>query len=240
MSLLSLNARTEVRLIWSSQLAIGVSASSWSEELLRRSCCCLRHVIKQYVSCGGRFKVGVMSRGLLMSFTPLCRIAASEGNQTLRALCRAAHAACILIRDLMLSGNVCEVQPYHHASSLPCALIVLQHMFCQRLSCTPIFIRNMSLRDLSSCFTLVQEEDCVIHTFGIQAMINQRGSDVSSALDDIALAIDLLSAPDPAKDAHRAAGTAHFAPADVPALLCRLRLRECLLKVRECTFCSAH
>ncbi|CAL5223000.1 g5447 [Coccomyxa viridis] len=113
------------------------------------------------------------------------RVAASEGNQTLRALCRAAHAACILIRDLVLSGNVCE------------------------------------------------EEDFVIHTFGIQAMINQRGSDVSSALDDIALAIDLLSAPEPTKDASRAAGTVHFDAANMAALLCRLRLRECLLKALQ-------
>ncbi len=80
----------------------------------------------------------------------------------------------------------------------------------------------------------MQEEDFVIHTFGIQAMINQRGSDVSSALDDIALAIDLLSAPEPTKDASRAAGTVHFDAANMAALLCRLRLRECLLKVLDC------
>ncbi len=89
----------------------------------------------------------------------------------------------------------------------------------------------MPLRGLSLCVVIVQEEDFVIHTFGIQAMINQRGSNVSSALDDLALAIDLLSAPEPAKDASRAPGASHVAPDDVAALLCRLRLRECLLKV---------
>lgn len=78
----------------------------------------------------------------------------------------------------------------------------------------------------------VQEEDFVIHTFGIQAMLNQRGPNVSSALDDIAVAIDLLSAPEPAKDT-RAAGAAHLDAADVAALLCRLRFRECLLKVLD-------
>ena len=51
------------------------------------------------------------------STTHVCRIAASEGNQTLRALCCAAHAACILVRDLVLSGNVCEVWPHRPAWS---------------------------------------------------------------------------------------------------------------------------
>ena len=77
----------------------------------------------------------------------------------------------------------------------------------------------------------MQEEDFVIHTFGIQAMINQRGAGVSAALDDIALAIDLLSTQEPAKDAIRATGAADPDAADVAALLCRLRFRECLLKV---------
>ncbi len=65
-------------------------------------------------------------------------------------------------------------------------------------------------------------------------MINQRGSDVSAALDDIALAIDLLSTQEPAKDASRAVGAAHPDAAELAALLCRLRLRECLLKVLNC------
>ena len=50
---------------------------------------------------------------------------------------------------------------------------------------------------------LLQDEDFVIHVFGVQQMMHARGADVS-ALEDIALAIDLLSAPDSGKDHGRA------------------------------------
>ena len=77
---------------------------------------------------------------------------------------------------------------------------------------------------------LLQDEDFVIHVFGVQQMMHARGADVS-ALEDIALAIDLLSAPDSGKDHGRAQAASLWAAADVPGLLCRLRFREALLKV---------
>ena len=70
----------------------------------------------------------------------------------------------------------------------------------------------------------------MIHIFGVQQVMLARGADVG-ALDDIALAIDLLSAPESGKDFGRAQFASTWAAADVPGLLCRLRFREALLKV---------
>jgi len=77
----------------------------------------------------------------------------------------------------------------------------------------------------------VQDEDFVIHIFGVQSAMSQRGADVT-ALEDIALAIDVLSAQKIGNDASKAHGCGRVDAADVAALLCRLRLRECILKVR--------
>ena len=77
----------------------------------------------------------------------------------------------------------------------------------------------------------VQDEDFVIHIFGVQSAMSQRGADVT-ALEDIALAIDVLSAQEVVNDASKAQGCGRVDAADVTALLCRLRLRECILKVR--------
>ena len=56
------------------------------------------------------------------SLVLFCRVAVSESNPALRALCCAAHAACVLIRDLVLSGNVCEVWSSSPGSIQLCAL----------------------------------------------------------------------------------------------------------------------
>ena len=76
----------------------------------------------------------------------------------------------------------------------------------------------------------MQDEDFVIHIFGVQSAMNQRGADVS-ALEDIALAIDMLSDPNVGKDTGKAGATGRIDPADVAGLLCRLRFRESLFKV---------
>jgi len=80
----------------------------------------------------------------------------------------------------------------------------------------------------------VQDEDFVIHIFGVQSAMSQRGADVT-ALEDIALAIDVLSDQEIVNDASKANGCGRVDAADVAALLCRLRLRECILKVRTGT-----
>lgn len=76
----------------------------------------------------------------------------------------------------------------------------------------------------------MQDEDFVIHIFGVQSVMNQRGTDIS-ALENITLAVDLLSGPEPARDAGKAQASGRMEAADVASLLCRLRFRECLLKV---------
>ena len=76
----------------------------------------------------------------------------------------------------------------------------------------------------------MQDEDFVIHIFGAQSAMSQRGADVT-ALEDIALAIDVLSKQEIVNDASKAQGCGRVDAADVVALLCRLRLRECILKV---------
>lgn len=43
----------------------------------------------------------------------LCSISHAEGDVPLRALCRIVHATSILVRDLILAGNVCEVCAAH-------------------------------------------------------------------------------------------------------------------------------
>ena len=61
----------------------------------------------------------------------LCRTSHAEGNVPLRALCRIVHATSILVRDLILAGNVCEVCAAHAVlkcgfsmlgTALPCPL----------------------------------------------------------------------------------------------------------------------
>lgn len=76
----------------------------------------------------------------------------------------------------------------------------------------------------------MQDEDFVIHIFGVQSAMSQRGTHVS-ALEDVAIAIDMLSDPNFGKGAGKAGATGRIDPADVAALLCRLRFRESLLKV---------
>lgn len=62
-------------------------------------------------------------------------LCSAEGHIALEALCKATHATCIAVRDLVLAGNVCEVRC--HAASQHDLLLCntsLDQSYCRPIS----------------------------------------------------------------------------------------------------------
>ncbi|CAL8468026.1 g7565 [Coccomyxa elongata] len=108
----------------------------------------------------------------------------SEGHVVLYAMCKATHATCIAVRDLVLAGNVCE------------------------------------------------DEDFVLHTFGMQVDLGLRDADVS-ALAALSLAEEALEALQQQAKGKSSAGVATgqaILQEHVAGFLARVRFRRALLK----------
>ncbi len=86
-------------------------------------------------------------------------VCSAEGHIALEALCKATHATCIAVRDLVLAGDVCEVSrhaaPHRHPLlGIPHSLILLPFInrsVAQVLNpCMPIILIYESISPIRS------------------------------------------------------------------------------------------